>query len=50
VRVRSERARSLEAADQLQAERFVRNSPTPRALPTVGWINPPTAKPIAVAQ
>jgi putative transposase len=50
VRVRAERARALEAAYQLHPERFVRKPPTPPALPTTVWINPPAAKPIAVAQ
>jgi putative transposase len=50
VRVRAERARALEAAYQLHPERFVRKPPTPPALPTTVWINPPAAKPIAVAR
>jgi len=49
-RVHSQRARVLDAAYQLRPERFVRKLPTPPALPTAVWINPPTAAPLALAQ
>jgi putative transposase len=48
--VRAERARVLDAAYQIHPERFVRKPPTPPALPTAVWINPPAAEPIEVAQ
>jgi putative transposase len=41
VAVRDRRARVLDAAYQRHPERFVRNPPTPPALPTAVWINPP---------
>jgi putative transposase len=49
VRVRAERARALDATYQLHPERFVRKPPTPPALPTAVWINPPAAEAIAMA-
>ena len=39
--MRDQRARVLDAAFQLHPERFVRNPPTPAALPKAVWINPP---------
>jgi len=48
--VRAERARALDAAYQLHPERFVRQPPTPPALPAAVWINPPATGPVAVAQ
>ncbi len=39
--VRRQRARALDDAYQLHPERFVRKPPTPPALPTAVWINPP---------
>lgn len=48
--VRDRRARVLDTAYRLHPERFVRKPPTPPALPTAVWINPPAAQPIAVAQ
>jgi putative transposase len=39
--MRVQRAHVLDAAFQLHPERFVRNSPTPPALPSAVWINPP---------
>lgn len=48
--VREERARVLDAAYKLRPERFVRKPPAPPALPTAVWINPPTAKALAIAQ
>lgn len=38
---RAERARVLAAAYALTPERFVQRPPTPAALPTAAWINPP---------
>ena len=39
--LREQRARVLDAAFELHPERFVRNPPTPAALPQAVWINPP---------
>jgi len=39
--VRERRADVLDAAYQRHPERFVRKPPTPPALPTAVWINPP---------
>jgi putative transposase len=38
--VRAQRARALDLAFQLHPERFVRNPPTPAALPQAVRINP----------
>jgi putative transposase len=48
--VRAQRARVLDAAFQLHPERFVRNPPTPAAVPQAVWINPPATIDTAVAQ
>jgi len=40
----AERARALDAAYARNPERFVRQPPTPPALPTAAWINKPDSK------
>jgi transposase InsO family protein len=48
--VRAQRARGLDAAYRLHPERFVRRAPTPPALPTAVWINPPRPAGMAITQ
>lgn len=48
--VTEQRARVLDAAYQLHPERFVSKHPTPPAIPTAVWINPPAATGVAMAQ
>jgi putative transposase len=50
VAVRQQRAYTLDAAYQLHPERFVRKPPTPPALPTAVWINPPATNRCTSAQ
>ena len=48
--VRARRACALDAAYQLHPNRFVRQHPTPPALPAAVYINPPAAVRVAAAQ
>lgn len=41
------RTATLRAAYRAHPERFVRGIPTPHALPTAAWINPPTTRGVA---
>jgi putative transposase len=42
--VREQRARTLDGVYRIHPERFVRKPPTPPALPSAVWINPPAAR------
>ena len=48
--IREDRARTLAQAYERNPERFVHRPPTPAALPTAVWINPPADRHLVPAQ